>query len=159
MGLRQELTTDSVDRYIEASPEALYDIVSDVTRTPEMSPEILECTWLDGATGPAVGARFKARNTVGKGPSWHNKPVVTAAEPGREFAFARTEFGAGTVAWRYVFAPEGSGTRVTESYEVTTDLKLLGWFIIGGLYGQKDRRSDLRRGMEQTLERLAEIAE
>ena len=108
---------------------------------------------------PGRGCQVQARNTVGKGPSWHNKPVVTAAARGEEFAFARTELGGGTVAWRYVFTPEGSGTRVTESYEVTTDLKLLGWFIIGGLYGRKDRRSDLRRGMEQTLERLAEIAE
>ena len=42
--MRQELTTDSVNRYIEASPDALYDIVSDVTRQPETSPEIVSCT-------------------------------------------------------------------------------------------------------------------
>ena len=157
--MRQELTTDSVSRYIEASPGDLYDIVSDVTRTPEMSPEIVACTWIKGDTGPRVGARFKAINHAGRGPDWPNKPVVVAVDPGREFAFARTEAFAGTVEWRYRFEPEGTGTRVTESYAVTKELTIIGWFIIGTLYGCKDRRSDLRAGMVRTLDRLAEISE
>jgi hypothetical protein len=157
--MKQELNHDSVERYIEASPEALYDIVADVTRTPELSPEIVACEWLDGATGPAVGVRFRATNHVGRGPDWHNTPVVTVAERGRLFAFSRTEKGAGTVAWTYDFTAQGTGTLVTESYEVTRPLTLFGWFVIGVLYGRKDRRSDLRRGMNQTLERLAAITE
>jgi Polyketide cyclase / dehydrase and lipid transport len=157
--MRQELTSDEVSRHIEASPEALYDFISDVRRTPELTPDIVECTWLDGATGPAVGARFKATNSQGRGPNWNNKPVVIAAEPGREFAFDRTEAFAGTVRWRYRFEPEGTGTKVIESYEVTKELTILGWFIIGTLYGMKDRRSDLHKSMLATLDRLAEIME
>jgi hypothetical protein len=157
--VRQELSIDQVDRHIEASPQALYDLVSDVTRTPELTPDIVSCTWLDGATGPAVGARFKAINSAGRGPNWSNKPVVTAVDPGKEFAFARTEPFAGTVTWRYTFVAEGTGTRVTESYEVTKKLSIVGWFIIGTLYGLKDRRGDLRASMLATLDRLAEITE
>jgi hypothetical protein len=157
--VRQQLTSDSVSRSIQASPEALYDVVADVTRTPDLSPEVVACQWIDGATGPAVGARFVARNSAGRGPDWNNKPVVTVADRGREFAFARTERGAGTLVWRYRFTPEGSGTLVTESYEVTSPVALVGWFIIGVLYGNKDRRGDLRRGMTTTLERLARITE
>jgi len=66
--MRQNLTTDTVERHIEASPELLYDIVSDVTRTPELSPEIVKCTWVKGTTGPEVGARFRAINSAGRGP-------------------------------------------------------------------------------------------
>ena len=157
--MRQELTTDRVERYIEAPPEALYDVIADITRTPELSPEIISAEWIDGATGPAVGARFRARNKTGRGPSWHNEPVVTAADRGRAFAFSRTEKGAGTIVWTYRFTPEGTGTRVTESYEVTSPVQLFGWFVIGVLYGNKDRRSDLRRGMTTTLERLAALTE
>ena len=40
--MRQELTTDTVERYIEATPEALYDLISDVTRTPERTPDIAQ---------------------------------------------------------------------------------------------------------------------
>ena len=84
---------------------------------------------------------------------------MTAAERGHEFAFSRTEKGAGTILWRYRFTPEGTGTRVTESYEVTSPVTLFGWFLIGVLYGLKDRRGDLRRGMTTTLERLAALTE
>lgn len=157
--MRQELTTDTVDRHIEATPDALYAIVSDVTRTPELAPEIVKCEWIGGASGPAVGARFRAYNSAGRGPKWSNKPVVTVAEPGREFAFARSEPFAGTIEWRYRFVPEGSGTRVYESYEVTKELTAIGWFIIGTLYGLKNRRADLRAGMATTLDRLARLVE
>lgn len=157
--MRQELTHDAVARHIDASPEALYDVIADVTRMPELSPEIVSCEWIDGATGPAVGARFRALNSAGRGPKWHNVPVVTVAERGRELAFSRTEKGAGTIVWRYVFTPEGTGTTVTESYEVTRPVTMFGWFIIGVIYGNKDRRGDLRRGMTETLERLAAVSE
>ena len=157
--MRQELTTDTAERFIEAPPEVLYDIVSDVTRTPELTPDIVRCEWLDGATGPVVGARFKAINKQGRGPKWSNKPVVITAERGREFAFARTEPFAGTIEWRYRFVPEGAGTRVVESYTVTKPLSIVGWFIIGTLYGMKDRQRDLRASMIATLERLATMTE
>ena len=157
--MKQELTEDSVERYIEASPEALYEIVANIPRTPELTPDIVTCEWLDGATGPVVGARFKAINKQGRGPNWSNKPVITAVDPAREIAWARTEPFAGTVEWRYTFTPEGTGTRVTESYEVTKALTIVGWFIIGTLYGLKDRRGDLRASMFATLDRLAQIAE
>ena len=42
---------------------------------------------------------------------------------------------------------------------VVTIVALLGWLGIGGIYGLKDRRSDLRRGMSATLERLAVLVE
>jgi uncharacterized protein YndB with AHSA1/START domain len=155
----QRLDHDSVSRYIAAPAVDLYALVADVTRMPEFSPEILECHWLDGATGPAVGTRFAARNKVPRRPSWVNKPVVTEVVPGKAFAFARTEKFAGTVEWTYTFEPDASGTTVTESYRVTQPLSPMGWFIIGTLFGRKDRRTDLRTGMEQTLERMGEAAE
>lgn len=157
--MRQQLDHDEVALRIDATPEALYDIVADVTRTPELSPEIVACTWLDGASGPAVGARFEAVNKAGRGPAWKNRPVVVTAERGREFAFSRTERFAGTVVWRYRFAPDGHGTLVTESYEVTEPVSALGWFVIGTLYGHRDRRAGLRAGMTQTLQRLRALAE
>ena len=155
----QQLDHDTVSLRMQADPTTIYEIVADVTRTPELSPEIVECRWLDGATAPAVGARFKARNKMPNRPTFSNKPVVTIADPGRTFAFSRTEPFGGTVEWRYDFEPDGDHTTVTESYSVTKPVSRIGWLIIGGLFGRKDRRTDLRRGMEQTLERLREVAE
>ena len=157
--MRQELTTDTVERYVEAPPEALYDLIADVTRTPERTSDIVRCEWLDGATGPAVGARFKAINKQGRGPRWSNKPVVTVADRGREFSFTRTEPFGGTILWRHRFEPEGSGTRAIESYEVLEPVSAVGWFIIDTLYGLKDRRGELRASMIASLDRVAELVE
>ena len=155
----QTLDTDEVSLHVDAAPHVVYPLVSDVTRTPEFSPEVLRCNWIDGATGPAVGARFEAVNKVTRGPSWKNRPVVTTVIPDREFAFSRTEKLSGTVVWRYRLEPEAGGTRVTESYEVTEPITRIGWFVIGRLFGCRDRRGELRQGMEQTLERIRAVAE
>jgi hypothetical protein len=155
----QTLDHDSVTLHIDAPSDVVYALVADVTRTPEFSPEILSCTWLDGATGPAPGARFEAVNKVSRGPAWKNRPVVIAAQPGREFAFSRTEKLAGTLIWRYQLEPDGNGTRLTESYQVTRPVSGLGWFIIGRLYGCRDRRAELQAGMKQTMQRIREAAE
>src|ERR1700728_2464456 len=152
---KQDISHDSVSLHIAAPAEQLYEMVADVTRTPEFSPEILECHWVDGADSPAVGARFRARNKVPNRPSWTNKPVVTGMEPGRSFTFARTEKFAGTVEWSYRFEPDAAGTGTT----VTEPLTAVGWFVIGTLFGRKDRHTDMRAGMEQTLERMRALAE
>jgi hypothetical protein len=154
----QTLDHDAATIHVDAPAHEIYRLVADVTRTPEFSPEILRCTWLDGATGPAVGVRFAAVNKVPRRPAWTNKPVVTVVEPDKAFAFARTEKLAGTVEWSYRFEPDGEGTRVTESYRVTRPISPLGWFIIGTLCNRRDRRADLRTGMEQTLQRLRDAA-
>lgn len=157
----QDLDHDQVSLHMQADPETIYALVADVTRTPEFSPEIVQVRWLDGATGPVVGARFKARNKMPNRPAFTNKPAVTVVEPGAVFAFSRTEAFGGTVEWRYEFVPDadGRGTTVSESYTVTKPVSRFGWFIIGTLFARKDRRADLRRGMEQTLERLRAVVE
>lgn len=155
----QNLDRDEVSTFVHATPREVYDVVSDVTRTPEYSPEIRSCRWIDGATGPAVGARFASVNKLERGRAWTNRPVVTVADPGREFAFSRSEKVAGTILWRYRFEPEGDGTRVTESYEVLEPVSRFGWFVIGTLYGRKDRRADLHDGMRQSLARLQSLVE
>jgi hypothetical protein len=137
---------------------ALYDIVADITRTPELSPDILYCEWVGGATGPAVGARFKATNKFGRGPRVSNRPVVIVAEPGREFAFSRRAPFSGTLEWRYRFVPESDGTQVIESYTVTEPVHWFGWFMLTVLKGSRDRRSEMRASMEATLDRLDAIA-
>jgi hypothetical protein len=157
--MKQDLDHDSASIRIEAPADEVYELVADVTRTPEFSPEILSCRWLDGAQGPAVGARFAAKNKVPNRPAWTNKPVVTVVEPGRRFAFARTEKFAGTVEWTYEFEPAGDATQVTESYRVTEPISTIGWFVIGTLFNRKNRRADIQQGMQQTLERLRVVAE
>ena len=155
----QRRDRDAVSIDIAAPPERVYDLVSDITRMGEFSPECRRCAWTGGATGPAVGARFKARNKGGRGPAWSNTPTVVAADPGREFAFNRKGPGIGSYTWRYRFEPTEGGTRVTESYEAEKHLpRVMSWLTMKWV-GSQDRDEDLRRGMQTTLERIKATAE
>jgi len=154
----QALDHDEVTMVINASPAMLYALVADVTRMPQLSPELKECHWLDGATEATVGARFAARNKAARGPSWVNKPVITVAELGRAISWARTEPFGGTVEWSYRFDAQNEGTLVTESYRVTKPISRFGWLIIGTM-SPGDRRSQMRHGMEETLRRIKETVE
>ena len=77
---------DSVTVHMAAPPEKVWDLVSDVTRIGEFSPETFEAEWLDGATGPVVGAKFRGHvKRNGKGPIYWVTCTVMArpALPGR----------------------------------------------------------------------------
>ena len=155
----QTLDRDEMSTVVAAAPDDVYALVADVTRTPEFSPDVLRCRWLDGAAGPAVGARFEAVNRNQHGNTWKNRPMVVAADPGREFAFARTEPFMGTLVWRYRFEPADDGTRVVESYEVVRPITRFGWFVLEKVFHAGDRRAVLHEGMRTTLDRLRAAAE
>jgi uncharacterized protein YndB with AHSA1/START domain len=151
--MQQTFDHDEVRLVMAAPPEAIYEVVADVTRMREFSPEVVESRWLDGATGPAVGARFRTRNKFSRGPAIGNKSVVTAVEPGRKISWSRTEPFGGTVEWTYELLPHPEGTEVVESYRALKPVSRFGWVIIG-FFSSKERAKLQRAGMEQTLERL-----
>src|SRR5699024_8909037 len=97
---------------VRASPEAVYDLVSDVTRTGEWSPVCTSCWWHDGGGG-RVGSRFTGRNER-NGRVWETVSEVVAAERGRQFAWI---VGDGYVRWGYTMTPTDGGTELTESWE------------------------------------------
>ena len=140
--------------HVEAPPEAVYGVVSDVTRMGEWSPETVNCDWIGGATGPVVGARFKGTNKRGL-VKWSTKPTVIVADPGREFAF---DVGPDT-RWTYRFDAEGTGTMLTESFEMLRDIRWYYAFAERWLMRVTDRRADLERGMAITLEHIKRVVE
>ena len=150
---------DAVSVEIEASPDTVYALVSDITRMGEWSPECVKCEWKKGATGPAVGAKFKAKNKGGRGPAWFNSPTVTIADPGREFAFNRSGPGIGSYTWRYLIEPEGTGTRLTESFDADRPLGSAMTWMTEKWTGSSDRDADLHEGMTTTLARIKAAAE
>ncbi len=49
----------AVTLHIDAEPQKVWELISDITKMGEYSPEVFEAEWLDGATGPEVGARYR----------------------------------------------------------------------------------------------------
>ncbi len=97
---------------VRTSPEALYDLVSDVTRTGEWSPVCTACWWDDGASG-RVGDWFTGRNET-PDRTWETRSQVVAADRGREFAWL---VGGRLVRWGFLLEPVDGGTRLTETWE------------------------------------------
>ena len=150
--------TAKVSVNIDASPEELYDLVSNVRRMGEWSPECRHCEWMDGADGPAVGARFKGSNAHGLA-RWSTKPTVVAAERGREFAFVIGHRGHDMTKWSYRFEPSANGSVVTESFELLADMPWYFRLSDRLLMGVQDRQADLEKNMTETLQRLKTAAE
>ncbi len=71
---------------IEAIPEALYDLVSDITRTGEWSPVCTACWWDDAGEAGQVGAWFTGHNELPER-TWQTRSQITAADRGREFTW------------------------------------------------------------------------
>jgi uncharacterized protein YndB with AHSA1/START domain len=140
----------SVTVHMAAPPEKVWALVSDVTRIGEFSPETFEGEWLDGATGPAVGARFRGhvkRNE--KGPTYWTKCYVTACEPGREFAFGVGSADKPLNVWSYQLEPAGDGTDVTESFALADKLPLKVYWTLFGWSRGKRNVNDMRRTLER----------
>src|SRR6187455_1062182 len=105
---------DSVMVHIDAPPEAVWALVSDVTRIGEFSPETFEAEWLEGATGPEVGAKFRGHvKRNGRGPIYWAECKVQAAEPSKHFEFGVVTGGKVLNTWGYRLEPSGEGTDVT----------------------------------------------
>jgi len=145
----------SVSRVIDASAEAVYDIVSDVTAMGDYSPENTGASWLGGATDAVVGARFEGANALGS-LHWSTKPTVTAADRGRRFEFVVP--GRSGATWTYTFDPVAGGTKVTESMrqERRSPLPIR---LLQRRAGVTDRAEHLRSAMVTTLDRVALVAE
>ena len=139
-----------------ARPSAdVWAAITDVTRMGEWSPECVAGRWVDGATGPATGARFEGDNvakvaglTVKR---WTTTSVVTECEPGRLFEFVAEEL----TTWRYGLETVGNATRVTESFAYQ-----VSGFVGRVLYdGVLRRESAMTKGMHRTLGRLKQALE
>lgn len=148
----------SVSRDIGADPHALWTLVADVTRMAEWSPENEGAEWLDGGTGPVVGARFRGRNRRGRA-RWSTTCEVVASEPGRELAFTARVWRMPRTLWRYRFEPLAPGrTRVTESYELPRLTSTVTGLLRRVTRGGMDRQAELEHGMRTTLEQLESAA-
>jgi uncharacterized membrane protein len=141
---------------MSAPADRIWELVADVRNTGRFSPEVMEAEWLDGATGPALGARFRGhvkRNEIG--PVYWTVCRVTACEPGREFGFEVLIGDRPVNNWHYRFDPVDGGTDVTESFRMTEGLLA----TVFGIFGGQLRTRRNKRDMRKTLERIKAVVE
>ncbi len=142
--------------HMAAPADKVWNLITDVSQIGRYSPETFDAEWLDGATGPALGALFRGhvkRNEIG--PVYWTTCRVTACEPGREFGFEVLIGERAVNNWLYRLAPSGSGTDVTESFRMSDSPFVNVYWLFGGFLRQRRNIRD----MTKTLHRIKDVAE
>ena len=93
--------TTEADITIAGSLEAVWALVSDIELPTRFSSEVQSVSWLDGATGPAIGARFVGTNRHAAIGDWQAECTITAFEPGRAFEWTVGELDHPSAIWRF----------------------------------------------------------
>jgi uncharacterized protein YndB with AHSA1/START domain len=145
-------TTAEATVEIDAAPADIYDLVTDVSRMGEWSPECRRCEWL-GDPGQ-VGSTFKGHNRSGPA-RWSTVARVLVADRPREFSFATLYKDDISTRWTYRFEGEGP-TKVTESFEAVRTPPLIG--LAERLF-LRNRQAQLEDGMAKTLAAIKAVAE
>ena len=104
--------TVEVETHVDAPPEQVWALVSDVGLMPSMSTELQRVEWLDEPG--AVGSRFVGFNKHHAIGEWAAPAQVITCEEPHVFAWAVGDPAAPAATWRFTLEPDGDGTRLRE---------------------------------------------
>jgi uncharacterized protein YndB with AHSA1/START domain len=161
-------TTVEVETIVAADPATVWDLIADITRVPEWSPECVRTAWLDQASSIRAGRRFSGRNRAASGFEWSVTCVVTEAERPSTFAWVvladPQEPDVASSCWRCELVPvPGGGTMVRESFVHGPGDSGLRWMVEQDPDRAdtliEDRRRRLRENILQTLSGMKGVAE
>ena len=140
---------------IDAPPEKVWALVSDIERMSSWSPQVIRST-IDGDV-VGVGTTFTNDNRQDD-VTWPTNARVERFDPPREFAFKVKE---NRLIWSFVLEPlPDGGTRVTERRECPDQITDLSVSFTNTYLGGVDAFTERQRaGMQQTLDRLKADAE
>jgi Polyketide cyclase / dehydrase and lipid transport len=109
-------------------PSSAWDLVTNLSRIGEFSPECIEAKWLDGFTGPTEGARFEGTNrmvndTSGSEFIWIRPCTVVIAERPERFSYVVGDRYDGTPAalWEVDIEPSPTGCKITQHFRHLPD--------------------------------------
>lgn len=143
---------------VAAPPAAVWSLLTDLSRMPEWSPELLRMVPLKPG-GLRVGQWYLGLNRR-KAVVWPTRNVVALLEPGRALAWDTTSSGARWIWELEAAGPDGTTTRVVHRRPVprrlTRSSRIFAPLALGGSAGHAD---ELEAGMAQTVARLRSAAE
>ena len=149
--------------WIDAPPARVWGLVSDIELMPAMSSELQSVEWLDGATGPAAGARFLGRSRHEAMGEWEATSQVVEFEPEQVFGWAVGDPANPSARWRFRLEPKDRGTELTEWMQIGPARSGLS-FAIDRMPDKEQkivfvRMREFERNMTGTLEQIKALAE
>lgn len=151
------MSSQHVSIEVAAPPAVVYELLADITRMPDWSPEVTRCAWIGGATQAAPGARFRGWSRKGWR-RWSTLSTVSEADRPERFEWHVRFAGLPVATWRYRFTDDDAhGTTITETVidQRGPLLRQLSPLITGS----RNRQARNDETMHVTLERLKSAAE
>jgi uncharacterized protein YndB with AHSA1/START domain len=99
---------------IDAPPERVWAIASDIEVMPGGSPELQAVEWLDGRSEPCLGARFAGHNRHEALGEWSTISVIVEYDPPHAFAWAVGDPEQPAAVWRFSLERRDGGTLLRE---------------------------------------------
>ena len=106
--------TVEVQTWIDASPDRVWPLITDISLMPELSDEVQSVEWLSAEAAPAVGAMFRGHSKHDALGEWSTICHIVEYEPNRVFAWAVADPDEPTATWRFTLVPERDGTTLTQ---------------------------------------------
>jgi uncharacterized protein YndB with AHSA1/START domain len=155
--------TVEVTVVIAAPPERVWELVSDIELVPRTSPELQSVKWLDGRSGPGLGARFEGRNKHEAFGEWSTVSVVVAYAQPRVFAWAVGDPDYPSAIWRFTLEPRPGGTLLRQWVQMGPGRSGLS-FAIDRMPDKEQkivfvRLRDFETNMTSTLAAIKQLAE
>ncbi|WP_399921185.1 SRPBCC family protein [Streptomyces kanamyceticus] len=156
--------TVEVRERIAASPERVWELVSDIGLMPALSAELRSARWLDGADGPRLGARFVGRSRHESLGEWETTSYVVACAAPYEFAWAVSDPENPGALWRFSLAArDDGGTDLTQWMRMgpgRSGLSLaIDWMPDKEQKIVFVRMREFERGMAATVDAIKRLAE
>lgn len=151
----------TVEVDIDASPERVWELVSDINVPARFSTEFVGAEWVD-SDGPRLGASFTGRNAR-EDRQWQTTCYVVACDPSRAFAWNVGNPDEPSAMWRFDLEAIGDGTRLRQHMNIGTRRSGTSRAMEEDP-GQAEqilarRRDQLRRNMELTTQGIKGLAE
>ncbi|SPM39256.1 Uncharacterized conserved protein YndB, AHSA1/START domain [Mycobacterium numidiamassiliense] len=105
--------TVEVSTWIDADPNRVWNLISDIKLMPTLSNELQSVEWTEGADGPRLGARFVGYSEHDAFGQWSTTSQIVACDQPREFAWAVGDVGNPSATWRFRLTPRDGGTNLS----------------------------------------------
>ena len=161
MRLRDTPTVEVVER-LSCTPEQAWALIIDIELPTRADGELQRVEWLDGATGVAVGARFRGYNANSQMGEWHTESEIAEVEDGRRWVWCVGSVADPVATWGFEVESDGDGVVVRQWAKAGTGPSPLSDFIAqhpakeGAIVAH--RMSVWRDGMAANLAMLAQLA-
>lgn len=141
---------------IDTTPCALWDIIRDVRRMPEWSPQVVSVKLRAPDDDTRLGSTFTNLNRLGE-LEWITHGEVVRYAPEKEIAFRIAE---NYTIWSFSISAHGAATVLTQRRETPDGISEFSLELTESHLGGQQAFTDvLEAGMEQTLTAIKACAE